>query len=469
MIEINSISDLEDLKITVMGLGINGGGFAAANFLASANAKVCVTDLKSEEALADVVSKLKSKNYKHPITFHLGRHREEDFTNAHIVIKNPAVLWGNKYLQLAPHIETDLSLFLRFIKNPIIAVTGSKGKSTTASSLYHILSKLLPVCYLGGNITISPLSFIAEAQKNPTAPIILELSSWQLSDIHYVEEQSKIKLLKPQISIITNILHDHQNTYNNFSDYVKDKQMIYKNQTSQNYFLTYKDDWGSSFSMETNANHFLFSVSDNKDSIKIESPLVCEAIKLSAFPKNILGLHNQLNLGFAIKAATLFGCKEKSVLRALKNFKGIKHRMELVKKFKMGKTVVKAINDSAATMPDALIASCKSYNSDIYLLAGGTDKELDFSPLKNIPTSVKKIFLFEGSATQKFLPLLNEDKVANQFTTMQEAVAAALAQIKKDRPKEAILLLSPGAASFGLFINEFDRGNQFIKAVMELA
>ena len=135
----------------------------------------------------------------------------------------------------------------------------------------------------------------------------------------------------------------------------------------------------------------------------------------------------------------------------------------------MGKTVVKAINDSAATMPDALIASCKSYNSDIYLLAGGTDKELDFSPLKNIPTSVKKIFLFEGSATQKFLPLLNEDKVANQFTTMQEAVAAALAQIKKDRPKEAILLLSPGAASFGLFINEFDRGNQFIKAVMELA
>lgn len=469
MIKINTLSDLSDLNITVMGLGINGGGLATALFLAEVGANLTITDLKTEEQLAPVVKKLQSKRYKYPITFHLGKHNQEDFSKAHIVIKNPAVLWNNKYLALAKQIETDLSLFLRFVKNPIIAITGSKGKSTTASALHHILSKCGTNCYLGGNITISPLSFIKEAQKESHSPIILELSSWQLSDINYVEQQSNIKLLHPQISIITNILHDHQNTYNNFSDYVKDKKIVYKNQTTQDYLLTFNDSWGNSFNNEAMATTHLFSINQDKSSILIKSAKQEQLIPCCSLPPTILGWHNKINIGFAIKGAMLLGYSLDEATNAISDFKGMKHRMETIKKFQVDETVVTAVNDSAATMPDALLASTNSYSLPIYLLAGGTDKELDFSPLTQIPSHVKKYILFEGSATSNFLPLLDKEKVVGLFKTMKSAIEAAVNEIKKDRPKEAIILLSPGAASFGLFNNEFDRGDQFRSAIMELS
>ena len=137
-----------------MGLGLHGGGLASARFFAEHGATVTVTDLRDEQTLAPTLEKLADL----PIRYVLETHNEEDFTSADLVIKNPAVSRNSPYLQLAPQIETDISIFLRLNRRPVIAVTGSKGKSTTVSALYHIARAYDPHVLLGGNITVSPLT-----------------------------------------------------------------------------------------------------------------------------------------------------------------------------------------------------------------------------------------------------------------------------------------------------------------------
>jgi UDP-N-acetylmuramoylalanine--D-glutamate ligase len=170
-------NELKNSNITIMGLGLHGGGLASALFLAKAGANLTITDRR---------------------------------------------------------VESDISIFLSFTENPVIAVTGSKGKSTIVSALFHIMKAQFPKCKLGGNITISPLSFIEELPAH--APVILELSSWQLADL-----KGK-NLLKPEITLISNIMHDHQNRYDCFQDYIDDKLQIYQDQSPEQIALIPKEE-----------------------------------------------------------------------------------------------------------------------------------------------------------------------------------------------------------------------------------
>ncbi|MDY7027973.1 MAG: UDP-N-acetylmuramoyl-L-alanine--D-glutamate ligase, partial [Spirochaetota bacterium] len=144
------------MKITVMGLGLHGGGIATARFLAGQGAELTVTDLRDEETLRPSMEQLRGL----PIRYVMGRHEMEDFSGADMVIKNPAVRRSSPYLKAARRVETDLTLFLRLNRRPVLAVTGSKGKSTTVSVLHAIAKREYPEALLGGNITISPLSFV---------------------------------------------------------------------------------------------------------------------------------------------------------------------------------------------------------------------------------------------------------------------------------------------------------------------
>ncbi len=256
-IEKLEVSDLKGLKITVMGLGLNGGGLASALFFASKGSSVTVTDLREGEILAPSIEKLKQYN----IRYVLGKHDIEDFRNADIVIKNPAVRKSSPYLEAADIIETDISIFLRLCrKNRIIAVTGSKGKSTTVSALYHALKTADSRAKLGGNITTSPLTFIDETEEND--PVILELSSWQLADL------KDKNLLHPEVSVITNILPDHQNSYDCMDDYVEDKKLIYRGQNGkQKTLCPYDDAYGEFFYNETPAEAAYFSKNPLPDGI----------------------------------------------------------------------------------------------------------------------------------------------------------------------------------------------------------
>ena len=157
-----SVEDIKGKHVTIMGLGLNGGGEAAVRFFLKKGAFVTVTDKKTQEQLKATIDSLESDATldKSRLTYRLGEHKIEDFEKADCVIKNPGVNYeGNEYLAAAKAIETDLSIFLRFTNAPIIAVTGSKGKSSTVSSIYYGLKQAGYNCFMGGNITVSPLSF----------------------------------------------------------------------------------------------------------------------------------------------------------------------------------------------------------------------------------------------------------------------------------------------------------------------
>ena len=245
---IRNLNDIAGLSVTIMGLGLNGGGLASARFFAENGAKeVIVTDMKTEEELAPSVAEL--RHYPN-VRFTLGGHNIEDFRTVDMVIKNPGVKSeGNPYLAAAHCIETDISIFLQLSSAPVLAVTGSKGKSSTVSALYYGLQQCGIPAFLGGNITVSPLTFLTETRAD--TPVVLELSSWQLGDL------AQSPQLKPKIALITHIMPDHQNWYGSMERYVADKKIIYRNQDKTDYTIcNYDDGWGKTMAMETPGRGF---------------------------------------------------------------------------------------------------------------------------------------------------------------------------------------------------------------------
>lgn len=228
------------MKITVMGLGLHGGGLASALYCARHGAQVTVTDLRSEELLRESVERLAGL----PVRFVLGRHDEADFATADLVIKNPAVPPGSPFLQAARArgvaIETDLSIFLSIARNPLVGVTGSKGKSTTAAAIAFGLARVDPRTVLPGNITVSPLACLDEL--DPRSPVVLELSSWQLGDLR------GRGVLAPSISAFTVILPDHLDRYAGMGDYIADKKVLFGEQEQdQKAVFNLDDPWQKDF------------------------------------------------------------------------------------------------------------------------------------------------------------------------------------------------------------------------------
>ena len=209
-------------KITVMGLGLHGGGIGTVRFLSEIGAQVVVTDLKSKEELAPSLKKLAGlKN----VTYVLGQHWPEDFKKVDMVIKTPPVPWTNKYIKMALEsnvsVEIDSSLFFKFCRNLIIGVTGTKGKTTTAHLIYKILEAAGISAVEVGVSQISVLDKLKDLKKDSV--VVFELSSWRLSAL------GKHKL-SPQIAVITNLFPDHLNRYKNFREYVRAKEIIFKYQ-----------------------------------------------------------------------------------------------------------------------------------------------------------------------------------------------------------------------------------------------
>ena len=443
-----------------MGLGLNGGGLASARFFASAGAKVTITDKKSAAELKPSIEALA----EYPdIRYVLGTHEISDFRDADLVIKNPGVkLEGNEYLKASRSIETDVSVFLRLSCAPILAVTGSKGKSSTVSALHFGLKALGYNAFLGGNITVSPLTFLDQTDEK--SPVVLELSSWQLADL------KDRKILKPRIAILTPVMPDHQNWYGNMESYVADKKLIYADQDETCHLLCNRDDeWGPLFASETGAQVHWYSSkplegtipgawieADGRGMMRLSSGSAFEILPAQlAVP----GPHMRQNLLNAAQAIALYGAKPASIGSALARFPGIEHRLEFFREA----DGVKWYNDSAATIPEAVAAAIGSFEKPIILLTGGTDKNLDFTPLAETAGNAKKLFLLAGSGTDKLISMLDARNVHYEgpFANLETLVRAA----KEFAAKGDTIVFSPGATSFGMFSNEFDRGNKFREAV----
>ena len=443
-----------------MGLGLHGGGIASARFLAAHGAELTITDLRDEETLRPSIEQLRDL----PIRYVLGRHEMEDFSRADMVVKNPAVPRQSPYLREARRVETDLTLFLRLNRRPVLAVTGSKGKSTTVSALHTIMKRKYPEALLGGNITISPLTFADECLNPTRSPVILELSSWQLADIIPVE------LLKARIALITNIMADHQNAYSSMDDYVADKRRIFHGQgPGDDSICPYDDAYRPVLERNITGRRLYYSArelpadldgayfSENIGRIRIqgeESSIVPEKTVLP-------GAHNRVNLLAAGMIAFLYGISADIVMEETGGFAGIEHRLELLDTG----DGVHWYNDSAATIPEATGAALRSLESRVHLITGGTDKKLNFTAFEELVHLPATIHLLAGSATDRMIEILRREGVSfnGPFDSLQTAVdSAAAAAIAGDS-----ILFSPGSTSFGMFLNEFDRGRRFKEAVAE--
>nr|WP_318680723.1 UDP-N-acetylmuramoyl-L-alanine--D-glutamate ligase [uncultured Treponema sp.] len=499
----NSLEDIKDKHITVMGLGLNGGGEASVRFLLKHGAYVLVTDMKTPEQLKptiDSISQDKSLDTSR-LTYVLGEHRIDDFANADCVIKNPGVkIQGNKYLQAAKAIETDISLFLKFTKAKIIAVTGSKGKSSTVSAIYYGLQHTGFDAFLGGNITVSPLSFLEETSENSV--VVLELSSWQLADLR------GRKLLKPYISLITKIVPDHQNWYGNMGDYVADKRLIYADQTAEDFTVVdYDGDaigtgpscggtWGDLFARETKGKVIRYSKNDLEAHAKgtdgawqsyDDDNVFSGMVKLPGWtkPKKVLsklkvpGQHMKCNTMNAALVLAIMGVEPSKIEEVLASWSGIPHRLQYFHSWtsKNGQ-VFKFYNDSCATVPEAAAAASQAFGKPVVFITGGTDKGLEFNVLADTlnykasySTKTAGNYLLAGTGTDKLVKLLDNDKTEykgpyNSLDELLDAVKADLENASKDFVTD-VVVFSPGATSFGMFTNEFERGNKFMAKVEE--
>ena len=465
------LNDIPGMKVTVMGLGLHGGGAATARFFANLGARVLVTDLRPAQELAASLESLEGLE----IEYILGEHRSRDFTETDLVVKNPAVPSTSPFLQEATALTNDIALFLGLTNRPVYAITGTKGKSTTASAVHHVLKGLLPATDLGGNITVSPLTFLLEhinrgstmlSLTEPDAPVVLELSSWQLADCRPRE------VLHPHFSMITNIMHDHQNRYASFADYVDDKRLIFQGQSaSQTAVFNLDDPYGRTFADEATATVRFFSKHElpagrQGGFLRGERGLIrsgAEEYEVLPCALRLPGEHNRLNMLAAAVMLDAAAIPAEAICDGLADFGGIPHRLELVGEI----DGVRYFNDSAATIPQASSAAIASFSVPLHLIAGGTDKSLDFTGLSESLERTVGIYLLEGSATGGFQAAAAAAGRTTEgpFPTLKAALERAVVNAT---PGE-VVLLSPGCTSFGMFKNEFDRGDQFRRLVGELA
>ena len=455
-------------KVTVLGLGLHGGGVGIVKFLANHGARVVVTDLKNKEQLQTSLEKLKGlKN----VEYVLGQHRNEDFVKTDMVIKNPSAKWDSPHIKLALEnkipVEMDSSLFFRFCKNPIIGITGTKGKTTTSSIIFEILKSAGKKPIKVGSGQVSVLDKLDVLEKD--CVVVFELSSWRLSAL-------KKEKMSPQIAVITNILRDHQNYYKSMNDYIADKKNIFLFQKSGD-FLIANDESEKIREMypEIKSQMFKFSLKSSGEDKSIfvqdEAIFINDGIDVKKVIEvrdiKIPGKHNISNIMAAVGACYAFGIKVEEIRKAALNFSGVPHRLEFLRTFKGAKYY----NDTAATIPDAAISSINCFSNPIVLIAGGEDKGLEFVDFgKEIVEKVKKLVLLKGSATEKLLLEIKKNDTQGEFSEIPvvDSMEKAVLEAEKMAVEGDVVLLSPGAASFGLFLNEFDRGDKFREAVKNL-
>ncbi len=377
-----------------------------------------------------------------------------------IAIKTPSVPKEN----LTITYTTTMNIFMANAKGKVIGITGTKGKSTTTSLIYEMLLKEHKNVYLGGNIGNSPLEFLDTL--NEQSWTVLELSSFQLQDLKY----------SPHIAVLLMITQEHIDYHKSFEEYLSAKRNILRFQKSTDFAILNRDYPPSNESdILTDATVFHVSreracdkgcfIQDQKVKIKDQKSenniIDVEDIKL-------LGKHNLENVCAAVMAATLAGVSKQNITSVLQSFKGLPHRLEFVGQ----KNDIEFYNDSLATVPQATIEALEALPDTETLIAGGHDRGIDYADLGEylVKTQVKTLILFPTTGEkiwEAVCKAMSEASRPEKFdvTTMGQAVRIAASETSPGK----ICLLSPAAASFGIFKDYKDRGEQFKKAIENLA
>ncbi|MDP3260689.1 MAG: UDP-N-acetylmuramoyl-L-alanine--D-glutamate ligase [Thermodesulfovibrionales bacterium] len=488
--------ELRNKNILVFGLAESGVG--ASNLLAGLGAKVTVTDRKPKEALMKYVEKLLPS-----VRLSLGGHPDGILQGVNMIVISPGVPLDiaplRKAKEMGIRIIGELELAYQAINSKFIpiysgqsskfprflAITGTNGKSTTTTLLNEMLNKGGFRTILGGNIgnaLTEEIFGLVRSQKTDD-DFLITLNS-QLSTLNYVVAEvssfqlETIEMFRPAGASILNITPDHMDRYHSMEQYKDAKAQIFANQKEGDFLVLNADD------IET------MKVESEKLKVKIERPetfyfsrkkevngiyfkdgvihsnfnsslLTLNSQLINADEINIKGVHNLENAMAASAMALLAGCPAEAVVSALKDFKGLEHRLELVREFEG----VDYINDSKGTNVDAVVKSLESFSMPVILIAGGRDKDGDFSLLSALVKSrVKKLVLI-GEARDKIKKVLGGLTETIFADNLEEAVMLA----RKSASKGDVVLLSPACASFDMFRDYKDRGDQFKKIVKGLS
>jgi UDP-N-acetylmuramoylalanine--D-glutamate ligase len=442
--------DLNGKRVLVAGAGKTG--IATARFLLEKNAQVTVADSN----VNTVIPKDLKKSTGDIIT---GPHENSIFTDQDLIIISPGIPLTIEPIATAKskgvEIIGEIELAYLFTETPIIAVTGTNGKTTTTTLLQHIFETSGKKVFTGGNIGTPLIEYVSGDQDADY--IIAEISSFQLETINK---------FRPYISILLNITEDHLDRYDSFDNYAAAKNNIFKNQRDTDFaIINIEDKLAAEMSKDIKADVFFFSTKNelkNGSYYKDGFHFLKDSKKTRIDEEGVIlqGEHNRENILAAVSAAGICNLSYENITKALHTFKGLPHRMEFV-------DCINGINffdDSKATNVGACLKSIRSIKPPIILIAGGKDKGGSYLPLINeINKNVQEIILI-GEAQNRIRKELKATVPMTSAMTLKEAVTEAFSRAKEG----CSILLSPACSSFDMFDSYVHRGNIFKTAIKEL-
>ena len=432
--------DLAGKKVTVVGLGRFGGGIGVTQWLCACGAEVTVSDRASASDLAASVAQLEGLNAK----LHLGSHDLDDFLRADLLVVSPAIPQDIPPLLAAaeagvPH-TSEMNLFIERCRAPIVGITGSVGKSTTTAMIGDILARKHTV-HVGGNIGKSLLGDLDDIRADHV--VVLELSSFQL-------DQAEALGVSPQVALVTNLTPNHLDRHGTMEAYGRAKQNIFRFQKPSDLLILNSDDPQTAAWSELAPGRVDFFDPHGE-----------------AFELQVTGQHNQYNAQAAWAVAREFGVDRSTAADALSQFESLSHRLQLA----VEGGGVKYYNDSKCTTPGGLIVALDAFDPRrVILIAGGSDKGVSFDKMGAAIAKRAKAIVVIGATADKIAASVENSRcdlmpAVQKAPDLQTAVRTAVSLAS---PGD-VVLLSPACASYDMFTNYQQRGDQFVQLAADLA
>ncbi len=451
--------ELSGKRVLVVGLGKSG--VASALFLKKQGARVAVSDTKSGNELRNEIPVL----LDHGITVETGGHGDRTFRGQDLIVVSPGVPVDAPPLvqarSLGEAVIGEIELAAQFLPGPIVAITGSNGKTTTTTLTGEIMAAAGFPVLVGGNIGTPAISLAERA--NPETVIVLEVSSFQLETI---------RTFRPKVAAVLNVTPDHLDRHRTFEVYVDAKARVLENQQQEDYAVLNADDPTCvAMGQRTRAQVFWFSRQQevqqgawvrDENVVFRDSSGQREILQVSEIP--LKGAHNLENVLAAVCVGALMGAAPEKIRQAVRNFKAVEHRLEFVASIHG----VDYYNDSKATNVDATIKALESFPANIHLILGGKDKGSDYSVLNElIRQRVKRVYTI-GAAAAKIESQVIAAKIGRAEVVHAETLESAIRKAHAVAQSGDVVLLAPACASFDQFKNYEHRGQSFKEIVRGL-
>jgi len=447
--------ELRGKKILVVGLARTG--LALVRFLAERGAQVKVSEAGARESFASSLVFLGDL----PVEWEWGGHSFPFFADADLIILSPGVPRQIEVLREARRrsipVVSEVEVAFQFLRRPLIAITGTNGKTTTTTLIGEMLRASGQRVFVGGNIGIPLIAYAGGPQGDDW--VVAEISSFQLEEV---------KTFRPRIAVLLNLTEDHLDRYSSFQEYCQTKGRIFERQTAEDFALLNADDpMTLPYASTVRSQVALFS---RERRIPVGCFLEEGGIwfqdghggreRFDLRRMKIRGVHNLENFMAALATAKICGCPKEPLQRVIDEFQGLEHRLEWVR----DRFGVRFFNDSKGTNVGSVVKSLMSFKEPIWLIAGGRDKDGDYGPLRPLVAEKVKGMALIGEAKERIFSALGNLTETVKVETLEEAVHWAAS---KAAPAD-VVLLSPACSSFDMFANYQERGEEFKRIVREL-